>query len=123
LQFFAFGTVKLLFFIWRDTNKEREVLSDGGVPGGLFCQSEVQTANGRIDCVAETKKYVYCFEFKLNGTAEDALVQIDSKAYLLPWEGSGKQLFKVGVSFDCEKRHIGEWKMPRAAPAHVTSLV
>jgi hypothetical protein len=36
---------------------------------GLFCQSEVQTADGRIDCVVETKQRVYCFEFKLNGTA------------------------------------------------------
>ena len=29
--------------------------------------------------------------------------------YLLPWQGSGKRLFKVGVSFDREKRNIGEW--------------
>jgi hypothetical protein len=53
---------------------------------------------------------VYCFEFKLNGTAEEALAQIDTKDYLLPWEGSGKRLFKVGVSFDYGKRNIGEWK-------------
>jgi hypothetical protein len=32
----------------------------------------------------ETGKHVYCFEFKLNGTAEEALAQIDSKDYLLP---------------------------------------
>jgi hypothetical protein len=77
---------------------------------GLFCQSEVQTADGRIDCVVETKKHVYCFEFKLNGTAEEALAQIDSKEYLLPWSGKGKELIKAGVSFDHEKRNIGEWK-------------
>jgi hypothetical protein len=76
---------------------------------GLFCQSEVQTADGRIDCVVETKKYVYCFEFKLNGSAEEALKQIDSKNYLLPWRESGKELIKVGVAFDHEKRNIREW--------------
>jgi hypothetical protein len=81
---------------------------------GLFCQSEVQTADGRIDCVVETKKYVYCFEFKLAGSAEEALAQIDRKEYLLPWRGSGKELIKVGVAFDREKRNIGEWK---AVPA------
>jgi hypothetical protein len=70
----------------------------------------VQTADGRIDCVVETKKHVYCFEFKLNGTAEEALAQIDSKEYLLSWSGSGKELVKAGVSFDHEKRNIGEWK-------------
>jgi hypothetical protein len=78
---------------------------------GLYCQSEVQTADGRIDCVAELKDRVYCFEFKLNGTAEEALEQIDRKEYLLPWNGGGKQLIKVGVSFDHEKRNIGEWSI------------
>jgi hypothetical protein len=37
--------------------------------------------------------------------------QIETKDYLLPWTGSGKQLFKVGMSFDYEKRNIGEWKV------------
>jgi hypothetical protein len=78
---------------------------------GLRCQSEVRIAAGRIDTQVETKSHVYCFEFKLNGTAEEALAQIDSKDYLLPWRGSGKTLRKVGVSFDWEKRNIGEWKV------------
>jgi hypothetical protein len=43
-------------------------------------------------------------------SAEEALEQIDHKEYLLPWKGSGKGLFKVGVSFDFEKRNIGGWK-------------
>ena len=51
---------------------------------GLFSLSEVQTADGRIDTLVVTSRYVYCFEFKLNGTAEEALAQIDSKEYLLP---------------------------------------
>jgi hypothetical protein len=76
---------------------------------GLQCRSEVRIAAGRIDTLVETKKNVYCFEFKLNGTAEDALKQIDSKEYLLPWQESGKKLFKVGVDFDKKKRNIGEY--------------
>ncbi|MDR2376254.1 MAG: ATP-binding protein [Treponema sp.] len=77
---------------------------------GLYCRSEVRIAAGRIDTLVEAGKYVYCFEFKLDGTAEEALAQIDTKEYLLPWEGSGKQLVKIGVSFDYGKRNIGEWK-------------
>ena len=76
---------------------------------GLNCRSEVRIAAERIDTLVETRHYVYCFEFKLNGTGKEALAQIDTKEYLLPWEGSGKKLFKVGVSFDPEKRNIGEW--------------
>jgi hypothetical protein len=77
---------------------------------GLRCRSEVRIAAGRIDTLVETKGYVYCFEFKLSGTAEDALKQIEDKVYLLPRQGSGKRLIKVGVVFDHEKRNIGEWK-------------
>jgi len=78
---------------------------------GLNCRSEVRIAGGRIDSLIETKNFVYCFEFKLgqNAIAADALAQIDSKEYLLPWSESGKKLFKVGVVFDYEKRNIGEW--------------
>ena len=82
---------------------------------GLNCRSEVRIAAGRIDTLVETKNYVYCFEFKLDKTAterssEEALAQIDTKEYLLPWEGTGKKLFKIGVTFDREKRTIGSWK-------------
>jgi hypothetical protein len=78
---------------------------------GLFCLSEVQTAAGRIDSLVETKEYVYCFEFKLNGSADEALEQIESREYLLSWSGSGKKLFKIGVSVDYEKRNIKEWRV------------
>jgi hypothetical protein len=85
---------------------------------GLRCRSEVRIAGGRIDTLVETGAYVYCFEFKVGGegkrvTAEEALRQIDSKEYLLPWReigAGGKKLVKVGVVFDVEKRNIGEWK-------------
>ena len=77
---------------------------------GFDCRSEVRIAAGRIDTLVETEDLVYCFEFKLDKTADEALAQIDTKEYLLPWTGSGKRLFKVGVSFDGEKRNIGEWK-------------
>ena len=77
---------------------------------GLNCRSEVRIASGRIDTLLETKNFVYCSEFKLNGTAEEALIQIDTKEYLLPWAGSGKKQFKVGVAFDHKKRNISIWK-------------
>jgi hypothetical protein len=76
---------------------------------GFDCRPEVKIADGRIDAVIETGEFVYCFEFKLNGTAKEALAQIDDKGYAFPWTGSGKKVFKVGVGFDYEKRNIGEW--------------
>jgi hypothetical protein len=83
---------------------------------GLQCRSEVRIAAGRIDTLVETNKLVYCFEFKLHGTAQEALKQIDDKEYLLPWEGSGKKLYKVGVAFDAENRNIGDWESVEVLP-------
>jgi hypothetical protein len=78
---------------------------------GFQCRSEVQIATGRIDSILETPKFVYCFEFKLSGTAAEALKQIDGREYLTPWRGKGKTLYKIGVSFDHKKRKIKEWKV------------
>jgi hypothetical protein len=77
---------------------------------GFDCRAEVRIAAGRIDTLVEMPDFVYCFEFKLDGAADKALEQIDTKEYLLPWQGSGKKLYKIGVDFDASKRNIGEWK-------------
>ena len=76
---------------------------------GQFTQAEVRTAIGRADAVVKTADYIYVFEFKLTGTAEDALKQIDEKGYLLPYTVDGRRLVKVGVSFDAGKRNLGDW--------------
>jgi hypothetical protein len=68
-----------------------------------FSTTLVKTASGRIDTLVEIGNYVYCFEFKLDGTADQALRQIDTKDYLMPWRGEGKTLVKVGVPFNSKK--------------------
>jgi hypothetical protein len=77
---------------------------------GVNCRPEVRIANGRIDTLVETQNFVYCFEFKLNKSADVAFAQIDTNEYLLPWTGSGKKLFKVGVNFSSEAKNIADWK-------------
>jgi type IV secretory pathway protease TraF len=61
----------------------------------------------------KTKDTVYVFEFKIdkNGTADEALKQIDDKGYLVPYTADGRKLVKAGVVFDTEKRAVGEWKI------------
>lgn len=78
---------------------------------GQFCDAEVRSARGRADAVVKTKDYIYVFEFKLDGSALEALQQIDNKAYLLTYTADGRQLVKVGVSFDAEERNIGVWEI------------
>lgn len=76
---------------------------------GQFTDAEVQSARGRADAVVKTKDYIYVFEFKLDGTAQMALQQIDDKGYLIPYTADGRKLIKVGVSFDSRERNLGDW--------------
>ena len=71
---------------------------------GQFVETEVRSA--RADAVVKTKDFIFVFEFKLNGTAEEALKQIDEKGYLIPYTLDGRKLVKVGVNFSKEKRNI-----------------
>ena len=48
-------------------------------------------------------------EFKLDGTAEEAIKQINEKHYTLPFEADGRRLFKIGVNFSSETRNIEKW--------------
>jgi len=76
---------------------------------GFDCRPEVRISAGRIDAIVKARDIVYCFEFKLNGSAEEALAQIDTKEYAYPWTDNDKKVFKVGVNFDYEKRNIDRW--------------
>lgn len=81
---------------------------------GQFTEAEVRSACGRSDAVVKTPDYIYVFEFKLDGSAQAALKQIDDKGYLIPYSTDTRQLVKVGVSFDKEQRNLGEWLMEKA---------
>ncbi|WP_287683219.1 PD-(D/E)XK nuclease domain-containing protein, partial [Bacteroides sp.] len=45
----------------------------------------------------------------LDGTAEEAMAQINEKGYALPFEGDSRQLFKIGVNFSSKTRNIEKW--------------
>jgi len=78
---------------------------------GQYCKTEVKSVKGRADAVAITKDTVYVFEFKMqkNGTAEEALAQIDGKGYLIPYSADGRKLVKVGVEFSETEKMLSRW--------------
>lgn len=71
---------------------------------------EKMQSHGRVDCVIETPQYVYIFEFKLNGTAEEALQQIEDKGYAREYASDTRTLHKIGASFSSETGTIEDWK-------------
>ncbi|MDO5133341.1 MAG: AAA family ATPase [Eubacteriales bacterium] len=78
---------------------------------GRFVLCEMHTFSGRIDCKVETGDYIYLFEFKRDDTAESALNQIDEMQYALPFAADSRKVFKIGVTFDSQKRILDGWKV------------
>ncbi len=80
---------------------------------GLEIHAEVRTNQGRMDAVIETGEAVYIFEFKLSGSAAEALAQIETRAYFAPYLAKGKPLHLLGVNFEMESRSVAEWQAAR----------
>ena len=76
---------------------------------GAFILVEEDSAIGRADAVIHMPDAVYVFELKYDGSAEEAIKQIDDKGYLIPYSADGKRLYKIGVNYDSQQRTIGEW--------------
>ena len=76
---------------------------------GLYIQAEYRTINGRIDLLIGTKEYLYIIELKFNGTAEEAIQQINNKEYSLPFEQQDRKIIKIGANVSKETRNIEKW--------------
>ena len=71
---------------------------------------EQPQSQGRVDCIVETPKYVYIFEFKLDGSADEALMQIEERGYAAPYSAGSRKVFRIGASFSSATGTIEEWK-------------
>ena len=76
---------------------------------GAYMRVEENSAIGRADAVVYMPDAVYVFELKYDGSAEDALKQIDDNGYLVPYSADGKRLYKIGVNYDSRQRTIENW--------------
>ena len=72
--------------------------------------TEKVQSHGRVDCIVETPDFVYIFEFKLDGTADEALQQIQEKGYAREYESDGRTLYRIGAVFSSETGTIEDWK-------------
>ena len=76
---------------------------------GAAIDVEVSTNIGRIDAVVKTERNIYIFEFKLHGSAEDALRQIREKGYAEGYRDDGRSITLVGAAFGEKERNITDW--------------
>lgn len=76
---------------------------------GVYVRAEYHTSAGRIDMVLQTSGYTYVMEFKLDRTAEEALRQIEERAYSLPFDAAGTKVVRIGLNFSSKTRNIDGW--------------
>lgn len=81
---------------------------------GFYVQAEYHTSQGRVDLVLQTTDYVYVMEFKLEGSAEEAMQQIEEKGYARPFAADRRKVYKIGVNFSQETRNIEKWLVEEA---------
>ncbi len=78
---------------------------------GFYTNAEYATAKGRADIVVQTTDYVYVFELKLDGGAEEALRQIEEKGYAKPFVSGSRKVFRIGANFSSATRSIDDWRI------------
>jgi hypothetical protein len=75
--------------------------------------TQVKVARGRTDVVVFMPDAVYVMELKMRGTADEALAQINSKDYGVPYQAEGKPIIKIGIAFSKETKTVTEWKVEK----------
>ena len=76
---------------------------------GFHVAVEYRTSNGRVDLVLKAREYIYVMEFKFDGTAEEAIRQINEKGYAAPFKADGRRIVKLGINFSRETKTIDKW--------------
>jgi hypothetical protein len=77
---------------------------------GLYVAVETRVAHGRVDVIVECRRHVWVMELKRDGTAADALAQIEDQGYALRYAADPRVLHRVGCSFDTKTRLLAEWE-------------
>ena len=76
---------------------------------GRYVVTEIHQAHGRADCIVEAREHIYLFEFKRDGTAVEALEQIEVQGYATPFAADRRTLHRIGCPFDARTRQLCDW--------------
>lgn len=72
---------------------------------------EKEQSEGRVDYIVETPKHVYILEFKRDGSALDALDQIERMGYAKEYAADNRTIYKIGCNFSSKTGTIDGWKV------------
>lgn len=81
--------------------------------------AELQTCNARMDMMIKTSRFIYIFELKSNGSAQEAMNQINEKGYHLPFVSSGKEIFKIAANYSSSINNLDSWLIEKESMPNV----
>ena len=81
---------------------------------GLETEAESATSDGMIDITIKTEDYIYVIELKYDGSAEEALRQIEEKKYCRKFQTDKRHIIRIGVNFSSQTRCIEDWKIDQS---------
>lgn len=73
---------------------------------GLHVNTEIHSSMGRCDMTIETSSFIYIFEFKVDGTAEEAIKQIYDRDYVGRFASDPRTVFLIGANFSTKTRTL-----------------
>ncbi|MDE7108960.1 MAG: PD-(D/E)XK nuclease domain-containing protein, partial [Muribaculaceae bacterium] len=76
---------------------------------GLNVRTEVNSAAGRCDMQVITDRFIYIFEFKINGITQIALEKILDRGYAIPFSADKRKVFLIAANFSTDDRTITDW--------------
>lgn len=74
-------------------------------------ESDCHDGLGRMDVIIHTSNYIYIIECKLDGSAEEALQQIEAKNYAAPFAMDKRTIIKLGINFSSKTRGVESWEI------------
>lgn len=78
---------------------------------GFMPRAEEQTCSARMDLMLRTRRFIYIFELKTDGSVEEAMEQIEAKRYALPYAGEGKKIIKIAANYSSRTNNIEAWQI------------
>lgn len=76
---------------------------------GYSVSTEVHSSQGRSDIEIQTSQYIYIIELKVDGSAEEALKQIQDKGYATRHEIDPRKKILAGANFNKDSRTLTDW--------------
>ena len=109
---------KCKLLIFRDEKISEGIFSDVSElldPSELLIVNNTKVIPARLEFQCTTNgvdiKEGNVIQFKVNGTAEDALRQINDHGYAIPYQTDNRPVVKIGVKFNADTRIPESWQI------------